>query len=84
MCLYVLIQHKINGYRQQYNDNQNISVLLVIMSTSTRIHSEFLYLIFLLAHRETKWYFTANGMSLQNNQSDQFCFKCEAFKTTSC
>jgi hypothetical protein len=35
-------QRKINGYRQQYADNQNISFLPAIMSTSTRMHSEFL------------------------------------------
>jgi len=40
-------QRKINGYRQQYADNQNISFLPAIMSTSTR--GEFLRLLFLQA-----------------------------------
>ncbi len=31
-------QRKINGYRQEYADNQNISFLPGIMSTSTRMH----------------------------------------------
>ena len=31
-------QRKINGYRQQYADNQNISFLPAIVSTSTRMH----------------------------------------------
>jgi hypothetical protein len=35
-------QRKINGYRQQYADNQNISFLLAIMSTYNRTHGEFL------------------------------------------
>jgi hypothetical protein len=46
-------QRKINGYSQQYADNQNISFLPAIMSTSTRMHGEFLRLLFLQAHRET-------------------------------
>ncbi len=44
-------QHKINGYRQQYADNQNISFLPAIVSTSPRMHGEFLRLLFLQAHR---------------------------------
>ena len=46
-------QRKINSYRQQYADNQNISFLPAIVSTSTRMHGEFLRLLFLQAHRET-------------------------------
>jgi hypothetical protein len=40
-------QRKINSYRQQYADNQNISFLPAIASTSTRMHGEFLRLLFL-------------------------------------
>jgi hypothetical protein len=72
-------QRKINGYRQQYADNQNISSLPAIMSTSTRMHGELLRLLFLQAHRETKAHFTAAGMSSQRNQSDSFHFKRAAF-----
>jgi hypothetical protein len=72
-------QHKINGYRQQYADNQNISFLPAIVSTSTRMHGEFLCLLFLQAHRETEEHFTAAGMSSQRNQSDSFLFKRAAF-----
>jgi hypothetical protein len=54
-------QHKINGYRQQYADNQNISFLPAIVSTSTRMHGEFLCLLFLQAHRETEAHFTATS-----------------------
>jgi hypothetical protein len=68
-------QRKINGYRQQYADNQNISFLPVIVSTSTRMHGEFLRLLVLQAHRETEAHFTAAGMSSQGNQSDSFRFK---------
>ena len=46
-------QRKINTYRQQYADNQNISFLPAIMTTSSRMHGELLRLLFLQAHRET-------------------------------
>ena len=72
-------QRKINGYRQRYADNQNIFFLPAIMSTSTRVHGEFLHLFFLQAHRETEAHFTAAGMSWQNYQSDSFRFKRAAF-----
>ena len=35
--LAVTVHRKIIGYRQKYYDNQNISFLLVIVSTSTRM-----------------------------------------------
>jgi len=44
-------QRKINAYRKQYADDQNISLLPAIVSTSCRMHGEFLRLIFLQAHR---------------------------------
>ncbi len=72
-------QRKINCYRRQYADNQDISFLPAIVSTSTRMHGEFLHLLFLQAHRETEAHFTAAGMSSQRNQSDSFRFKRSAF-----
>ena len=44
--LRVAAQRKINAYGQQYDDNQNISFLPSIMSTSFRMHGEFFRLIF--------------------------------------
>jgi hypothetical protein len=49
------------------------------MSTSTRMHGDFLRLLFLQAHRETEVHFTAAGISSQRNQSDSFRFKRTAF-----
>jgi hypothetical protein len=72
-------QSKNNGYRQQCADNQNISFLPAIMSTSTRMHGEFLRLLFLQAHRETEAQFTAAGKLSQRNQLDSFRFKRAAF-----
>jgi len=45
------VQRKIAAYLQQYADNQNISFLPSIVSTSTRMHGEFLGLLFQQAHR---------------------------------
>jgi hypothetical protein len=56
--LRVAAQRKINAYGQQYADNQNIPFLPAIMSTSCRMHGEFLRLIFLQAHRETEAHFS--------------------------
>jgi hypothetical protein len=73
-------QRKINSYRQQYTDNQNISFLPAIMTTSSRMHGEFLRLLFLQAHRETTAHFNATGLPSQQNRSDNaFRFKRAAF-----
>ena len=61
------------------DNNQNISFLPAIVSTSTRMHDEFLRLLFLEAHRETEAHITAAGMSSQRNHSDSFRFKRAAF-----
>ena len=53
-------QRKVN--RQQYADNQNISFLPAIMTTSSRVHGEFLRLLFLQAHCETTAHFIAAGL----------------------
>ena len=74
------IAAQIAAYQQQYADNQNISFLPAIVSTSTRMHGEFLRLLFLQAHRETEAHFTAAaGMSSQTNNSEALRFKRAAF-----
>jgi hypothetical protein len=75
----VAAQRKTNDYRQTYADNQNISFLPAIMSTSNSMHGEFLCLLFLQAHRETEAHFTADGLPSQCNQSESFWFKRVAF-----
>jgi len=77
--LRIAAQRKIAAYQQQYADNQNISFLPAIVSTSTRMHGEFLRLLFLQAHRETEAHFTAAGMSSQTNNSEALRFKRAAF-----
>jgi hypothetical protein len=77
--LRIAAQRKIAAYQQQYADNQNISFVPSIVSTSTRMHGEFLCLLVLQAHWETEAHLTAAGMSSQRNQSDSFRFKGAAF-----
>jgi hypothetical protein len=73
-------QRKINSNRQQYADNQNISFLPAIMTTSSRTHGEFLHLLFLQAHRETTAHFHATELPSQQNRSDNaFRFKRAVF-----
>jgi hypothetical protein len=67
-------KRKINNYRQQYADNQNISFLPAIVSTSNRMHGEFLRLLYLQAHPETEAHVTATGMPSQRNNADMFRF----------
>ncbi len=78
--LRIAAQRKLTRYRQQYADNQNISFLPAIMTTSSRMHGEFLRLLFLQAHRETTAHFPATGLPWQQNRSDNsFRFKRAAF-----
>ena len=65
--LRIAAKSKIDDYCEQYANNQNISFLPAITSTSTRMHGEFLRLLFLQAHRETTAHFTALGMPAQQH-----------------
>ena len=76
--LRIAAKSKIDDYRDQYANNQNISFLPAITSTSTRMHGEFLRLLFLQAHRETTAHFTAIGMPAQQH-SDSFRHRRAAF-----
>ena len=50
------------------------------MTTSSRMHGEFLRLLFLQAHRETTAHFIATGLSSQQTRSENaFRCKCAAF-----
>ena len=69
---------QIDDYREQYANNQNISFLPAITSTSARMHGEFVRLLFLQAHRETTAHFTAIGMPAQQH-CDSFRFRRAAF-----
>jgi hypothetical protein len=53
---------KIRKYRADYNNNppNTVSFMPVIGSTSGRLHSEFVRLLFLQDHRETDRFFAAS------------------------
>ncbi len=56
--------------------------MAAISSTSDRLHSEFVRLLFLQAHRETDRFFAASGVQLaQTNPGGQFHFRRAAFLT---
>ena len=68
-------------YRADYNNNPPISVAFVpaIASTSGRLHSEFIRLLFLQAHRETDRFFAASGVQPAQSNRGTFHFKRAAF-----
>jgi hypothetical protein len=45
----------------------SVSFIPAIASTSVRLHSEFVRLLFLQAHRETDRFFEASGVQSQRN-----------------
>jgi hypothetical protein len=57
---------KIRKYHADYNNRppSSVSFMTVIASTSDRLHSEFVRLLFLQDHRETDRFFAASGVHL--------------------
>jgi hypothetical protein len=72
---------KIRKYRADYNNNPPsvVSFMPAIASTSGRLHSEFVRLLFLQAHRETDGFFAASGVELAQSTGGQFHFRRAAF-----
>jgi hypothetical protein len=77
----VLTTTTIHQYRADYNNNPPsvVSFMPAIASTSGRLHSEFVRLLFLQAHRETDRFFAASGVQLAQSTSGQFHFRRAAF-----
>ena len=65
---------KIRKYRGDYNNNPPsvVSFMTAIASTSGRLHSEFIRLLFLQAHRETDRFFAVSGVHLTQHNSGLF------------
>ena len=63
---------KIRKYRADYNNNppNTVSFMSAIASTSGRLHSEFVRLLFLQAHRETDSFFATSGVQLPESDRD--------------
>jgi hypothetical protein len=76
---------KIRKYHSDYNSNppNSISFMTAIASISDRLHSEFIRLLFLQAHRETDRFFTTSGVqSAQSNLgSSYFHFRRATFSS---
>jgi hypothetical protein len=73
---------KIRKYRADYNNRppSAVSFMTAIPSTSGRLHSEFVRLLFLQAHRETDRFFAASGVqSAQSTSGGFFHFRRAAF-----
>jgi hypothetical protein len=62
---------KIRKYRADYNNNPPHSVEFIpdIATTSGRLHSEFVRLLFLQPHRETDRFFAASGVQVAESTS---------------
>jgi hypothetical protein len=75
------VADKIRKYRADYNNRppSEVSFMTVIASTSCRLHSEFVRLLFLQAHRETDRFFVASGLHLAEPNSGLFHFRRAAF-----
>jgi hypothetical protein len=58
------VTDKIRKYRADYNHNPPsvVSFMSVMTSTSGRLHSKFIRLLFLQTHRETDRFFSTSGV----------------------
>ena len=61
----------------------SVSFMPAIASTSGRLHSEFVRLLFLQAHRETDRFLAASGVQLAQPTSGLFHFRRSDFRSTS-
>jgi hypothetical protein len=78
------VADKIRKYRADYNNKppSAVSFMTAIASTSGRLHSEFVRILCLQAHRETDRFFAASGVQLaQTHPGGQFIFRRAAVLT---
>jgi hypothetical protein len=75
---------KIRKYRADYacNPPSAVSFMPVIASTSGRLHSEFIRLLFLQTHRETDRFLAASGVRLAQTDRGLFHFRRTTFSAT--
>ena len=75
------MRDKIRKYRADYNNNppSAVSFMPPIASTSGRLHSEFIRLLFLQAHRETDRFFAASGVQLAQTNRGFFHYRRAAY-----
>jgi hypothetical protein len=75
---------KIRKYRADYNNRppSAVSFMPAIASTSGRLHSEFVRLLFLQGHRETDRFFAASGVQSAQLTSGFFHFRRAALSSS--
>ena len=75
------VANKIRKYRADYNNNppSAVSFMPAIASASGRLHSEFIRLLFLQAHRETDRFFAASGVPSAQPDRGFFHYRRAAF-----
>ena len=74
----------INGHLHYPNDvdrSLNDSFMSVIASTSGRLHSEFVFLLFLQVHWETDRFFAVSGVQLAQSDREQFDYRRAVFSS---
>jgi hypothetical protein len=82
--LYEAAADRIRKYRTDYNNNppNTISFMPAITSTSGRLHSEFIRILFLQDHRETDRFFAGSGVqSAKSNMGAFFHFHRASFSS---
>jgi len=77
------VADKIRENRADYNNNPPsvVSFMTDIPSTSGRLHSEFIRLLFLQSHRETDRFFAASGVQLAQTNRGFFHYRLAAFSS---
>ncbi len=77
------VTDKIRKYRADYISPPSVvSFIPAIASTSDRLHSEFVRILFLQDHRETDRFFSSSGVQFaQTHPGGQFTFRRAAFLT---
>jgi hypothetical protein len=74
---------KIRKYTIDYNNNPPVTVAFMsdIVSTSGRLHCEFVRLLFLQVRRETDLFFVVSGVQLTHSTSGLFHFRRVVFSS---
>ncbi len=70
------VNDKIRKYHEDYNNNPSNSVAFMptIAGTNGRLHSDFIRLLFLQAHRETDRFFAVSGVQSAQSNLGATCF----------
>jgi hypothetical protein len=77
------VADKLRKYRSDYNFNltRGVGFMPSIVSTSGRLHSEFIRILFLQAHRETDRFFATSGVLSARSDRGFFHYRRPAFSS---